>query len=142
MKNNHANYSKHRIIRKGLSNFTGTIFISNSGKAGVSIYDKGKLNVNVTTIDNEVETNNINVGFIKADVEGSALELIKGGKNTIQKCIPLLSIAIYHNFDEYFEVRKYLNSLTSKYSYKYILANSCEPYACEFSLIAYPKYLK
>lgn len=139
MHNNNVNYTKHKLVQKGLSNFNGMSSIINSGSAGVGVNSKGNLTVNITSIDDEVRLNNMNLGFIKADVEGNGLELIKGAKFTISNFLPIISISIYHNFEEYFEIRKYLDSITNLYSYKYILANLCEPYACEFTLMAIPK---
>lgn len=136
---NNVIYKRHKIIQKGLSNYNGLSTIKNSGNAGVGINSKGKLIVNITSIDEEVRLNNINIGFIKADVEGNGLQLLKGAKYTILNYFPIISISIYHNFEEYFEIRKYLDSITSFYSYKYILANLCEPYSCEFTLMAIPR---
>ena len=41
------------------------------------------------------------IGFLKADVEGAGLELIKGAENLIRTNRPVISIAIYHNPDEF-----------------------------------------
>lgn len=142
LKSNNIINKKHKIIQKGLSNYNSINSIKNTvsdENSGLGINTKGKLRVNITSIDEEVMLNNMNVGFIKADVEGNGLKIIKGAKHTIMSNFPIISISIYHNFEEYFEIRKYLDSITSLYSYKYILANLCEPYSCEFTLMAIPK---
>ena len=48
--------------------------------------------------------------FIKIDVEGHELEVLKGAKNTIKRCNPSILIEI-HDFDENNEVHKYLKEL-------------------------------
>lgn len=135
--------NKYIIHEKGLSNFTGSINISDSGNGGVGI-GKGNLNnitVNINTLDNEFIDCKCKIGFIKVDIEGQGFNFILGGKNIIAHHRPVMSIAIYHNFDEYFRTRYLLESFLLNYSYEYRQFNDCEPFACEFSLFAYPSEL-
>ncbi len=58
-----------------------------------------------TTLDAYVEEHNINVGLIKADVEGYEKQLILGAKNTILKQKPKLLISMYHNYEQFFGLK-------------------------------------
>jgi hypothetical protein len=53
--------------------------------------------VHISTIDAEVARLNLTVGFIKADVEGMELPILRGAIKTLREQRPVLSIAIYHN---------------------------------------------
>jgi len=43
-----------------------------------------------------LDTLNINVDFIKADIEGAEISMLRGGKETIKRCRPKLSLCSYH----------------------------------------------
>ncbi len=60
----------------------------------------GDLNitVNVTSIDDFVKSTNIRkVDFIKLDVEGTEIDVIKGGIRTLSVYHPKIAVAVYHN---------------------------------------------
>lgn len=129
------------IIRKiGLSNKTGTINLVDKGNGGVGIgIGKGKTIItNITTLDNEFNDCKCEIGFIKVDIEGQGYNFILGAKETILKHRPVLSLAIYHNYDEFFLSRNVLEAFVKNYTYEYYQVNNCEPWACDFILFAYP----
>lgn len=55
------------------------------------------------------------VDFIKADVEGAELELLKGACNTIRKYKPRLAVCLYHRPYDLFEIPEYIKSLVPEY---------------------------
>lgn len=94
-------------------------------------------------IDSFVKENNLNIGFIKADVEGQIIPLIKGAKNTIQKHRPVLCLAIYHSPQEFFEAKPLLEEIVENADYKLEIQSQC-PFCDGISSIvifAYPKEL-
>ena len=44
------------------------------------------------------------VTFIKMDVEGAELEVIKGAKNIIMRQHPRLAVSIYHKIEDIWEI--------------------------------------
>jgi len=63
----------------------------------VETNETGRVEINVNTIalDSFVEKNNIgDIGFIKIDVEGNEMNVIKGGLRTIKKNKPVMQIEI------------------------------------------------
>jgi len=90
-----------QIENIGISSRSGTLKGVTSDEGGPWSFlgeDRGNIDVEVTTVDEFVESNNIkNVDFIKIDVEGLEKEVIEGAKETIQKKNPKLAVAIYHN---------------------------------------------
>jgi FkbM family methyltransferase len=71
-----------------------------------------KIIVPVTTID---EATNRDATFIKMEVEGSELEGLKGGKNTIIKNKPKLSIPVYHKPEDILTLPNFIESLDLNY---------------------------
>lgn len=75
--------------------------------------------ISATTIDYEKEENNIEkIDFIKLDVEGAEMEVLKGAKNTIEKDRPQMAISIYHSFDDFVSIPLYLHEELSDYSFR------------------------
>lgn len=58
----------------------GTALINDSAFQGTTLLEKGNIEIETTDIDSFVKENNLNIGFIKADVEGQIIPLIKGAK--------------------------------------------------------------
>ena len=92
----------------------------------------------MTTLDDFVRDIPKPVGLIKADVEGMGLELVEGSLETIKKDLPILSLCIYHNKEEFFGIYELLKSLDLNYEFK--LESLCAPWKNnELTLLALPK---
>ncbi len=143
MEINKISENKYCIINKGISDKCDKIYFNDTGDQGVSLCYDGNIAAEVTSIDSFVEENNIKIGFIKADVEGYGFNALKGMKNTIANNRPVLSLAIYHTPEEFFEMKPYLYEITKDLNYRIeILHLHC---FCDFLvdivIFAYPKEL-
>jgi FkbM family methyltransferase len=68
------------------------------------------------TLDDFVERSGIDrVGFIKADVEGSELRLLKGAGRSLARFAPRLAIAAYHREDDLVRLPRELQALRPGY---------------------------
>lgn len=76
--------------------------------------------IEITTIDDYVEQNNLNVGLIKSDIEGMEMELLKGAFKTINKYKPTLLISVYHSANDFFKIKEYIENLNLGYKIKII----------------------
>lgn len=141
MNQNKIPSSKYEIMRIGMSDKPGNMSIKACNNGGCSISSKGDEAVNLTTIDIEVEKKRINVGFIKADVEGVGFEVIKGGKETIKKQKPVIEFAVYHSFSELFGIFDFLKNQIGGYSFQIHSENMKVASAGEIALFAYPSFL-
>lgn len=150
MEANHIDKNSYEIINCAVSNSDGEININDNGSIGLSLVNsidtaEESIMVRQRTIDSLVSEYNIkDLAFIKADVEGFALECMQGGINTIKKHRPVLSIAIYHSPKEFFEVKPYLEKELDNYVFLLRrLAHAKEYGAChaETVLLAYPNEL-
>ena len=74
--------------------------------------------VNVITLDEYVNDNNINVGLIKVDIEGSEQQFLAGAKETIRNQKPSLIMSIYHNPNDFFNIKNILQELVPEYKFK------------------------
>ena len=59
-----------------------------------------------------------NVSFIKADIEGSEMSMLRGAAEIIQKKEPLLAISLYHKLTDYYEIPLFIKSLVPEYHFE------------------------
>lgn len=57
------------------------------------------------------------VSFIKADVEGMEMDLLKGAQETIRRFKPKMALCIYHYPSDLFEVAEFVRSLVPEYKF-------------------------
>lgn len=110
------NLKKVIAIQKGVGEKSTTIkFVS----LGVSsfISEKGDAEMDIISIDEYVEKNNLSVGLIKMDIEGYELKALEGAKKTIKKFKPILLIGIYHNPEELFNTKQYIQGILPNYEF-------------------------
>lgn len=73
--------------------------------------------VEMVCIDDVVAQHGLEVGLIKLDVEGAEPDIIQGALKTIKEQKPLLVIAFYHQPDEFYELKPFLESLNLGYKF-------------------------
>ena len=94
----------------------------------------------IETLDNYVENHNIKVGLIKIDVEGAEQAVLRGAINTIKEQKPILLISIYHNFDDFFNIKPMLEELTNNgYDFDFIQPILPNNATYEIMLLCEPK---
>ena len=72
----------------------------------------------VTTLDAYVRENNIpRVDFIKLDVEGAELEILKGARTCIARWKPILAISAYHKLDDFWVLMNFIKSIRPDYEF-------------------------
>lgn len=74
--------------------------------------------VKVDTLDAYLEGTDINVGLIKVDIEGAEQSFLKGAKKTIEKFKPVLLMSIYHNADDFFNIKPIIESWNLGYKFR------------------------
>ena len=73
--------------------------------------------VNITTVNKYFK--NIPISFIKADIEGSEIDMLKGATEIIKRDNPKLALSVYHRPDDLINSVEILHKLNS--DYKFIL---------------------
>ncbi len=118
LKLNHSN----RVIalNYGLGSKEEELEIGLSGVGASFIYNKkGKTQTaKVITLDSYVKDKNIDVGFIKVDVEGFEVEFLKGAKETIARHKPAMLISLYHQASDFFDIKPMIESWNLGYTFK------------------------
>ena len=143
MRMNDIHDNKYQICPIGLFDKKGVVKMNDSGNPGTSVLDKGDCLVKLTDLDSFAVENNLNVGFIKTDVEGVGLEALHGMAATIKRDRPVLNLAIYHNPKEFFEIKPALEKITAGLDYK-ISIESHWPFCdrmYDILIFSYPKEL-
>jgi FkbM family methyltransferase len=136
---NLGNPEKHIVNNVALSDEPGFIRIAQSGHIAASFSTIGNVTVNITTIDNEAQAHNISIGFIKIDIEGLELQVLKGAIKTLKGQHPILSISSYHNI-ELMDIPVFLEEVGG---YRIEFENHGIDYRnlYEQAIMAYPRWL-
>lgn len=71
--------------------------------------------INIYSLDDYIKDEKVT--FIKSDIEGYELELLKGSKKIISLYKPKLAISVYHKPDDLIEIIRYIKSLVPEYKF-------------------------
>ena len=111
------------LIKKALGDHLSTVrMLDNNNSSVVNEYDDSRtLNVEISTLDRELKHLN-SIDFIKIDVEGFELKVLRGGAEIIRKHKPVLLVELHLGFIEnygesYKDVIDWIESLN--YSIRY-----------------------
>ena len=67
------------------------------------------------SLDSYMEQHRSPVTFIKADIEGMELSMLKGASNTIRRCKPKLALSAYHKPGDLFAIIDFVRSHVPEY---------------------------
>ncbi len=122
-------------IELGISDKNATLKISSDTYMS-AISDTGET-INVVTIDSFVKEHNVKkVSLIKMDIEGEEMKALLGAMETIRRDMPVLSIAIYHNPKDFFEIKPWIEQNFAGYKIMVKKSNPFDPLV-EVTLLAY-----
>lgn len=116
-------HSQLKICPYALSDQCGTaaFHVQNFDLLGASMLENNNTidkdyEVEVMTVDAFVEKEGLErIDYIKADIEGSERDMIKGARNTIQKFHPKISICTYHLSDDKEVLENLLKEIEPRY---------------------------
>lgn len=111
------------IVKKGTYREKGVLhFCAKGVESGLSVIaETGSLQIEVTTIDEEVERP---VTYIKMDIEGAELDTLYGAQKTIREMHPKLAVCVYHKDEDMVNIPEYLYSLNPQYKF-YLRHHNC-----------------
>ena len=99
------------LINAGVFSRCGEVYFNSNAGESSAISECGTDKILVSTIDKESP----DATFIKMDIEGSELEALKGGAETIKRNKPKMAISIYHKPEDLLELPLYLKALVPEY---------------------------
>lgn len=108
MRANNIPESKFELIPMGLSDRREDVRFPGADDRPVPLVD----------LDSIARERNLDVGFIKLDIEGMGLKGLRGMIGAIQKDRPVLSLSIYHNPEEFFDTKPLLDEITGRLDYR------------------------
>ena len=105
------------IENMGLGSYEHEMRYKSNGS--ISQFDpNGSEVAKVTTLDAYVRRNKIpRVDFIKFDVEGAELDVLKGATTVIAQFKPILAISAYHKWDDFWTLMKFVKSIRPDYEF-------------------------
>ena len=105
---------KSKVVKIMQGNVLGETFITETNDNN-SDYDI----LQAYSLDDFIEDSsyelNGKIGFIKADIEGEEIKLLKGSVETIKKYKPRLAICLYHNPFDFIRIPLYIKELCPDY---------------------------
>ncbi len=117
--NNKSNIIPHKI---GLGNKKEILklAVNNSASTLIDTYldTDNYEEINLTTLDEFIKDNPMNIGLIKVDVEGFEQQFLHGAKETIKSQKPILLISIYHSLEDFFDIKPMIESWDLGYNFK------------------------
>ena len=108
-------------VKKALGAQKGVANITINGSASSMQFTANECEseaVEIITLDEFVAQNNIQVGFIKVDIEGFEMEFLKGALQTIKTQKPAMLLSIYHQASDFFGIKPFIESLDLGYKFK------------------------
>lgn len=119
LKNNNLDTSKVTFVNSGISNTESTITVTDTKHYNTitNIDTVNGIKVPVRTLDSLFENRKEKIGWIKMDIEGAAYNAIVGAQNLLKEDKPLLTIAIYHTPQEFFEIKPFIENLDLNYRF-------------------------
>ena len=70
-----------------------------------------------TSLDEYCQEHSIRFDFLKSDIEGYEMDMLRGAKNIIARDAPVLAISLYHRQEDYWQIPQYLGELCNDYKF-------------------------
>ena len=99
----------------GVWSKTETLRFSSGGGESSSIQENGDITIQCLSLDETLL--DVNIGYIKMDIEGAEIEALQGAQNTIKKYKPTLAISLYHKPEHLFTIPLLINSWNLGYKF-------------------------
>lgn len=113
------NLENTRLYQYGIWNKPDVLMFENNGGRNSFINKNTNKNkcveIQVTSIDTIMS--DLEVSYIKMDVEGAEFEAINGGIQTIKKYSPKMNIAVYHHCEDMFMLPLLINEINPEYKF-------------------------
>ena len=77
----------------------------------------GEISVTSVNLDSFVQQRGIHVDFLKSDIEGAEMDMLRGAVKTIRQDGPTCGLALYHKQADYHEIPQFLSTLRPDYTF-------------------------
>lgn len=115
MRRTFADLGNVEVVPCALGDREGEAIMSEAGIAsGLAAEGRGP-RVKVSTLDAMFVRRGVELSYLKADLEGLEMELLRGGRETIQQFSPKIAITAYHRKDHAESIAGFLKEIDSRY---------------------------
>lgn len=111
------------VVPYALSDTTGNIAINvhkYAASASAIVHEQNSKHtepIGIQTVTLDAWCEKITPTFIKADIEGSELAMLRGGANIISRHAPTCAICLYHKRDDFWQIPQKLQELCPDYTF-------------------------
>jgi len=103
------------IFNVAVGDSSGTVsFDQDSLRGGVSTAGSSGVSVKLTRIDDFIGSD-VKVTFLKADIEGFELDMLKGARNLIERDRPKIAVTTYHLQNDADEIISFVKGVVPEY---------------------------
>lgn len=116
LKENLYSYSRIIYAKKAVMDFVGngSIIAHEISTSSNQVLNEEEGDLLITTLDEDIKEK---ITILKMDIEGSEIHALKGSEKHLIEDHPTLIISIYHGYDDFLRIWKYINSLEIHYKY-------------------------
>ncbi len=126
LKKNHFGNEKIKVINKGVWSHKTSLYFDAENTTASKISDNGNTKIDVDAIDDyKIWSGGRGKIFLKADIEGSELEMLKGARKLIKDNKPQLAICCYHKNEDLITLPQYIKSINPNYKLYIRHHNQC-----------------
>jgi len=116
MKLTFSKFNNVDIIQCALSDHKGQGRLSCSGISSSLLADETEgVPVDITTLDDLLFKQGVAVNYIKADLEGFEMKMLRGAINTLRTFRPKIAITTYHQPEHAYEILAFLKRVNPSY---------------------------
>ena len=110
-------YPNVEIVACALAEQPGSAFIREAGIASALTSETTATPVSVESIDSYCEKRDVRISYLKADLEGYEMNVLRGAAKAIKLRKPRVAITTYHNREHAREITGFLRSLNADYQF-------------------------
>jgi len=74
--------------------------------------------MSLRSVDSICQSQNVRPTYLKADLEGFEMSMLRGAQETIRECRPRIAITTYHQADHAWQIRELLARLNPRYKFR------------------------
>lgn len=138
LEKNCGNLKSVSLLKIGAYDESTTLSFANEATGASHIDQDGDISICVDRLDNIISSEE-RVTFIKMDLEGSELQALKGAKEIIKRCRPILAISVYHKKEDLIAIPEYLKKILP--GYRFYLRALCYD-SIDVTLFALPEIVE
>ena len=110
-----ANSPNVHVVPAALADKPGSAFLHEEGMSSCLTTENTGKQVAVESIDHYCSENKIRLSYLKADLEGFEMSMLRGAVETIRAFKPRIAITTYHKPEDPIEISKWLKSVHPDY---------------------------